>query len=341
MNKNKLTIIIPVYNAEDYLSRCLDSILDQDMTSYEVILVDDGSTDSSSLICDRYSATDPRFRTIHKPNGGVSSARNAGLNLAKGEYVMFVDSDDALAPGALQAMVSSIDGEDLVVGGFIEYIGDIPNRNVAPDKGLSYSKDTLEMFFDVNIRRNCEMLDAPWAKMYRRKALANLRFNEALSYAEDKLFVFEFLASCKSISTCPQTVYNYYLRPGSLGSDIRSDRHIVQLQSFLPLYADLLLKLKARYPSSIRVASLYHKDIVGRYICRILNILATRRTEFCNKEFIGTLYSMMRADKELGVFSVRMGQAVNMMLFKIGNPSLSALVYRFTSRLVSCFKKNK
>ena len=101
MDKNRISIIVPVYNAEEYLSRCLDSILEQDMTSYEVILVDDGSTDSSSLICDRYSATDPRFRTIHKPNGGVSSARNAGLNLAKGEYLMFVDSDDYIADDML------------------------------------------------------------------------------------------------------------------------------------------------------------------------------------------------------------------------------------------------
>ena len=341
MNKNKLTIIIPVYNAEDYLSRCLDSILDQDMTSYEVILVDDGSTDSSSLICDRYSATDPRFRTIHKPNGGVSSARNAGLNLAKGEYVMFVDSDDALASGALRAMTASVDGEDLVVGGFIEYIGEIPHRNVAPAAHMSYSEEMLEQFFESNIRRNCEMLDAPWAKMYRSKALADLRFNENLSYAEDKLFVFEFLASCKSILTCPQTVYDYYLRPGSLGSDIRSDRHIALLQSFLPLYADLLSKLAARFPSSVKVASLYHKDLVGRYICRILNILATRRTEFCNKEFISSLYSMMRADKELGVFSIRMGQVLNMILFKIGSPSLAAFVYRSASGLVSLFKKKK
>ena len=112
MDKTKLSIIIPVYNAEDYLSRCLDSILNQAMNSYEVILVDDGSTDSSALICDRYSATDPRFRTVHKSNGGVSSARNAGLNLAKGEYIMFVDSDDALASDALEALTSKLNGED-------------------------------------------------------------------------------------------------------------------------------------------------------------------------------------------------------------------------------------
>ncbi len=341
MNKNRLTIIIPVYNAEDYLSRCLDSILDQDLTSYEVILVDDGSTDSSPLICDRYSATDPRFRTIHKPNGGVSSARNAGLNLAKGEYVMFVDSDDALAPGALKSMESSLDGEDLVVGGFIEYIGEIPNRNVAPETSVSYTGETLVNFFEENIRRNCEMLDAPWAKMYRRKALGNLRFNESLSYAEDKLFVFEFLSSCNSISTCPETVYNYYLRPGSLGSDICSDRHLTQLYAFLPLYAALLKKLIVKFPSSGKVTSLYHKDLVGRYICRVLNILATRRTQFCNSEFIGSLYKLMSADERAGVFSVRMGQAVNMMLFKIGKPAFAASIYRFTSAVVSCFKRSK
>ena len=96
MDKNRLSIIIPVYNAEDYLDRCISSILAQDFDSFEVILVDDGSTDSSPLTCDRYSSTDARFRTIHKPNGGVSSARNAGIDLAKGEYLMFVDSETSL-----------------------------------------------------------------------------------------------------------------------------------------------------------------------------------------------------------------------------------------------------
>ena len=340
MDKNKLTIIVPVYNAEDYLSRCLDSILNQDMPSYEVILVDDGSTDSSALICDRYSATDPRFRTLHKPNGGVSSARNAGLNLAKGEYVMFVDSDDALAPGALTAMCDGLGGEDFVLGGFIEYIGEIPNRNVAPTASVSYSEAGLSDFFDANIRRNCEMLDAPWAKMFRRKALGNLRFNESLNYAEDKLFVFEFMTLCSSVRTCKETVYSYYLRPGSLGSDISSDRHLEQLKIFLPLYADMLKKLLSHAPDSDKAASLYRRDLIGRYVCRILNILATRRTSFCNAVFIGFLYALMDADNGLGVFSIRIGQSVNMMLYKIGNPSLSAGIYRFTSFIASCFKRN-
>ena len=339
MDKTKLSIIIPVYNAEDYLSRCLDSILNQAMNSYEVILVDDGSTDSSALICDRYSATDPRFRTVHKSNGGVSSARNAGLNLAKGEYIMFVDSDDALASDALEALTSKLNGEDLVLGGFIEYIGDIPNRNVVPSIGKTYSEATLAEFFDANIRRNCEMLDAPWAKLFKRKSLESYRFNEQLNYAEDKLFVFDFLSRCKTIYTCPSVVYHYYIRPDSLGSDITSDRHINQLQVFLPLYAELLNRICARVPQSHKAELLYHRDLVGRYICRILNLLATRKTTYNNREFIGFLYDLMNSDKKLGVFSVRVGQVVNIMIYKLGSPVFSSFIYGFTAAIASCFKR--
>ena len=113
MDKVKISIIVPVYNAEDYLERCLHSILDQEFSSYEVILVDDGSTDASWLICDRYSSTDPRFITLHQPNKGVSAARNAGINMAQGEYVMFLDADDALLPDALEVMVESLNGDIL------------------------------------------------------------------------------------------------------------------------------------------------------------------------------------------------------------------------------------
>ena len=121
MDKCRLSIIIPVYNVEEYLDRCLGSILDQDFTSYEVILVDDGSTDSSSLICDRYSSTDPRFITLHQSNKGVSAARNAGKNMAQGEYLMFLDADDALLPYALDSLADSATGEDVVLGGYATF----------------------------------------------------------------------------------------------------------------------------------------------------------------------------------------------------------------------------
>ena len=337
MDKVKISIIIPVYNAEMYLDAVLTSVLDQSMHSYEVILVDDGSTDASSLICDRYSATDPRFRTIHKPNGGVSSARNAGLNLAKGEYVMFLDSDDALMPDALENMLKDGTDEDLVLGGYTVYVGDVPTRSVHPHKERSYKGNEMTSFLDANIRRNCEMLDAPWAKLYRRRTIRDLRFCEDLSYAEDKLFVFGFLSICNSARTCAAPVYAYHIRPGSLGSDIASDRHLQQLRRFLPQYVRLLETLRVKYPESMKLSRLYHNDLVSRYVCRILNIFARRRTVLLNEEYLGWIYTLMAADKHLGVFSVRAGQVFNIILYKLGSVKVSMWVYRMTSAICSLF----
>ncbi len=333
MDKVRLSIIIPVYNAEEYLDRCLDSVLEQGFPSYEVILVDDGSTDSSPMICDRYSATDSRFRTIHKENGGVSSARNAGLNLAKGEYLMFVDSDDALLPDSLERMMEGVVDEDLIVGGYTAFIGGVPGKEVLPRKTCSYKGEGMNSFFEDNIRKNCEMLDAPWSKMYRRKTVGDLRFNEELSYAEDKLFVFSFLSICKSAHTCDVPVYAYFIRPGSLGSDVNSDRHLMQLRRFLPLYSGTLSSLAARFPASEKLNSLYHKDLVGRYACRIMTVFLKRRTSLLNEDYIGWLYGMMAKDPDLGVFSVRAGQIFNLLLYKVGRPGFSVKVYRLTSRL--------
>lgn len=337
MDKVRVSIIIPVYNAERYLDICLKSILSQDMTSYEVILVDDGSTDSSPLICDRYSATDSRFRTIHKPNGGVSSARNAGMNLAKGEYLMFVDSDDALLPDVLEKMLDNAAGEDVIIGGYAAFIEEVPRKEVVPSRSYSYKAAEMDLFFKENVRRNCEMLDAPWAKLLRRKAVGSLRFCEELSYAEDKLFVFSLLSVCSSVRTCSAPVYAYNLRPGTLGSDVASDRHLMQLRRFIPEYIKVLEALNRRFPSNEKLSSLYRKDVIGRYICRILNIFARRRTSLMTKEYLEWVYGIMDGDPSLGLLSIRFGQVFNMMLYKIRKPALSLKVYRFTSGLISIF----
>ena len=341
MDKSRLSIIVPVYNAEDYLDRCIVSILEQDFASFEVILVDDGSTDSSPMICDRYSATDSRFRTIHKANGGVSSARNAGLDLAKGEYVMFVDSDDALLPDALTVLFEGLSGEDLAVVGYTVYIEGTPGREVLPRRNCSYRGEDMNKFFADNIRKNCEMLDAPWSKVFRRKTVGDLRFCEDLSYAEDKLFVFTFLTRCSSAYACSFPLYAYHVRAGSLGSDVRSDRHLMQLRRFLPAYARVLADFSERYPSNRKISALYHRDVVGRYLCRILNIFLSRRTQLLNVDYLDWVYSMMDADKELGLFSVRAGQVFNILLYKIGNRKLSVNIYRLCAGVSSLFGKSR
>lgn len=337
MNKAKITIIVPVYNAEEYLDRCMNSILDQEFHSFEVILVDDGSTDASPLICDRYSGTDPRFITIHQKNSGVSAARNAGLNLAQGEYVMFLDSDDALLPYALDELMAHSNDEDVIVGGYGVFVENVPKKEIKPKATTSYRGSEYPRFFQDNIVKNCEMLDCPWAKLFKRKVIGKTRFNEELNYAEDKLFVFEILARSSSIMTVSAAVYGYYLRAGSLGSDIASDSHILKLRAFMPAYIQLIAALRQRCPSVPKVQRLYHNDVVGRYMCRILNQFAIRESEHLNEDFLSWVYEIMDADEHLGVFSLRIGQVPNLLLYKMKKPSFSIKMYRFSSKLKRLF----
>ena len=111
----KVSIIVPVYNTKDYLHRCVDSILAQTFTDFELLLIDDGSTDSSGIICDNYSQIDSRVRVFHKKNGGVSSARNIGLDNANGEWITFVDSDDWVAAAYIEKLYEKTDHVDLLM----------------------------------------------------------------------------------------------------------------------------------------------------------------------------------------------------------------------------------
>lgn len=333
MDKNRISIIIPVYNAEDYLSRCLDSILDQSFTSYEVILVDDGSTDSSPLLCDRYSSADARFRTIHKENAGVSAARNAGINLAKGEYVMFVDADDALLPEALERMMEGAGGEDILIGGYAVFVCGVTDREIMPLKNYSYKGTEMSVFFEDNMRHSACVMDSPWSKMFRRKAIGNLRFKEDLSYAEDKLFMFDFLSGCSSVYTCKMPVYAFHLRPDALGSDIASDRHLIQLRRFIPAYVHSLNVLTEHYPASSRLNAMYHKDVVGCYAFRILDIFRKRKTDLLDKDYLEWVYALMDADDDLGLFSFGFRNLYHMLLYRIRKPSWSIKAYRMSSFL--------
>lgn len=341
MDKVKISIIVPVYNAEDYLNRCLSSILDQEFPSFEVILVDDGSTDASPLICDRYSGTDSRFITVHQKNSGVSAARNAGLNLAQGEYIMFVDADDALLPYAIDELVNNLSDEDVVVGGYGVFVDDVPKKEIKPKATVSYKGSDYPRFFQDNIIRNCETLDSPWAKLFKRKVIGKTRFAEDLNYAEDKLFVFEVLAKSSSILAVSAAIYGYYLRAGSLGSDIKSDAHILKLKAFIPRYTPVITTLCQRCPSASKVQLLYHNDVVGRYMCRILNEFATRESEHLNVEFLTWIYEVMDSDKNLGIFSLRMGQVPNIILYKMRNLSFSIKMYRMFAKAKRIFSRKK
>ncbi|MBQ8420979.1 MAG: glycosyltransferase [Bacteroidales bacterium] len=330
VNEVKISVIVPVYNVGELVARAVGSVCMQDFDSYEVILVDDGSTDESGKICDELASEYECIRVMHKENGGVSSARNAGLYAAHGEYVMFLDADDAIRDGSLSLMY----GEDcdMVLGGFEKLDGSSVTASYRPSSEAMYvGNERMCTFFDRNLAsRNTYLLNSACFKLFRRSLIVKhqLRFIENLSFAEDKMFVMSFLSHADSVRTVPQTVYSYILQEGSLSSDMSSDRHLRQVFVLLKAYAPLLKQLEVKYSGSRRIMKLYHRDFVGRYVCRILTAFASGRSELLSRENISELYRYMDADKSLGVFSIRMGQIPNVVLYKIGRHGLAVSFYR-------------
>ena len=341
MKSVKISIIIPVYNSEDHLDRCLSSIVKQDMSSYEVILVDDGSTDASQLICERYSATDPHFKLISKTNGGVSSARNAGLKVADGEYVMFVDSDDALAPGALSALYSAAAGfPDIVVGGFNIYDENMFFGTVKPAMNVSCSGDRMESFFNDTMMKKGDLYRGPWAKLYRNSLIGRygLRFNETVCYAEDKLFIYEFLAHVTSAVSVSLPVYEYFRREGTLSGGKTTERRASQLLAVVPLISKALLRLEDMYPRCKALQRVYHYDLVCCDLMRVLRYFMKRRTSLLSEENLIEAYHVLSYDPLLRITErIVPGQIINTFLYKVGCVPFTITVFRVSSFFLSLF----
>lgn len=334
-----ISIIIPVFNSEEHICRCLESIICQDYVSCEVILVDDGSTDSSADICDRYSSEYPYIKTIHKENGGVSSARNAGLAEAGGEYVLFVDSDDALSEGALKAFSSAV-GHDFAAGAFNVYDGGVFSLTVSSGADRSYTGDDTPSFFDDAMLECGELFRGPWAKLFRSSVIreAGLRFNENLSYAEDKLFVYEYMCHVKSAVSIAAPVYEYFRHEGSLSGGRTTQKRASQLMDVVPLCASAMERLASSFPSSAAIRTVYHNDLVCCDLMRILRFFMKHRSVTLTEENLRILYDVLAKDTLLTLFENKVrGQMINVALYRLGSLRFSIFFYRLVSRIMSVF----
>ena len=202
MNNPAISIIIPVYNAEKYLRRCIESVLSQSFTDFELILVDDGSKDSSPQICDEYVSQDTRVRVIHKANGGVSAARNDGLDIAKGEYITFIDSDDWVEREYIQSLYDKR-SLDFVIGNFINE----PSGKKRKINECTFIGDKLKDYIKNTYLSN----GYPWGKLFKNKIINNnaIRFKKIKVY-EDLLFCLEYVRHCSSICCMSKAHYHYF-----------------------------------------------------------------------------------------------------------------------------------
>ena len=248
-----ISIIIPVYNGEQHLERCVRSVLAQSYRELDVILVNDGSTDGTGALCDRLAAEDSRIRVIHQTPGGVSAARNAGLDAATGRYIGFVDADDTISPDTYQVAFQAAGNCDIVMWDAVTVL---PKGNTQPD--------TIPQLPESRLLRNSEisppllryMAGAVWRCLYRAELLQDVRFPLGIKLSEDRLFNLQAMGKAENIQYLKKAMYFRQVREGSAVFSYHPDlweksqmAHALAMQllsaywnrTYAPTYTKLLL----------------------------------------------------------------------------------------------------
>ena len=331
----KLSIIIPIYNVENYLRKCIDSVLNQDLSSdeYEIILVDDGSPDGCPQICDAYALKSqelevksqeyPLIRVIHRENGGLSAARNSGIEVAKGDYVMFVDSDDYIEPNVLGTLVRSMEEKQLDVLRYrLQYVN--PQYEVYnpyksdPFKGNDYSEIPTDGVSFLNTRLNTQCY--AWQFIIKQSLIVkNEGMKELKSeclftpgiYFEDTDWTPRMLCRAKRVASTETVVYNYLVREGSITNAVNSSKQRKVLDDKMHLIATLQQQ-----------AIELHKS--GRY-----NIWYTRMIADTVISIIGILSVRFYAEKDAYLTKLQA-----MKIYPIENNSIKALLINISPKLM-------
>lgn len=265
-----ISIIVPIYNAERYLQRCIDSILTQSFTEFELLLINDGSKDNSGAICDEYSANDCRVRVFHKENGGVSSARNVGLDNANGIWVTYVDSDDWVTKEYLSNLWNHAqNGVDLVVS-FPTYI-----YSNGTSKRPQYSPKFVDEhnFEDIFVEHSMHQNTSPWSKLFKRTIIesGNIRFSEDMQIGEDLLFLYTYMLHTVNIYISSDTDYFYsYDLATSLTKRVNSYKsEFAGYTNIKQVIEELIKKREIKSKDSLKRLGW----VIGYYTRNVLNAL--------------------------------------------------------------------
>ena len=261
--KDLISIIVPVYNVKDYLFKSVQSILNQDYNNIEIILIDDGSIDGSSELCDELAKSDSRIKVIHKENGGPSSSRNKGLDIASGKYIAFIDSDDLVSNKFISTLYSDITSEediDLSICNFSTVIDG--NRNTFEDGSIAiFNKDDAINNILIGNRFAGHLCN----KLFNRDLIGELRLDESLTLYEDLDFVIRYVFKCRNVIHHSIALYDYMIRNNSVFYSSFNERQLQTIKSCLQIDAFLknhdYKKHKKYIDAAIVIA---HFDILDR-----------------------------------------------------------------------------
>lgn len=302
-----VSVIVSIYNMELYLHQCIDSILSQTYSDYEVLLIDDGSTDSSGQICDSYLDKDNRISVFHKKNGGLSSARNYGIDHAKGEFIVFPDPDDYVEPDYLEVLLETRENShaDLSICGYRSFLIESEENSNFPHSSFSQNGENVKCDdIALNTEEALKYLMHPhffcgfaWNKLYDLNVIRkhNLRFDEELGMAQDLHFAFRYILLCNIIVYHPEPLYHY--RAGGITSleSPLTDRRMSGLITYRKIAQETR---KSPYPKLEREAyrSLFDlclRNIYSYYYGREYNISGAEK----DPSVLKTLTETLKASK--------------------------------------------
>lgn len=315
----KLSIIVPIYGVEEYLSKCVDSLLLQDLpaSDYEIVLVDDGGHDRCPQICDDYAAEHDNIRVVHRPNGGLSAARNSGIEIARGEYLMFVDSDDYIEPNVLGTLIAQAERDNLDVLRYrLQYVKLVESRDGTepvdseyevfnpykkdPFKGNDYSEEPTDGVSFLNSRMNTQCY--AWAFLIKRAMfykdlgfkIFDLRFTEGI-YFEDTDWTPRMLLRAKRVASTETVVYNYLMREGSITNAVNRSKQKKVLDDKMRLVKTL--QSQAKELASDGKDSRWFARMIADTVISIIGILSTQFYEE-RKEYLAEL-------KKLNIYPIQ------------------------------------
>lgn len=306
----KVSIIVPIYNVDKYLNRCIDSVVNQTYNNLEIILVDDGSIDESPQICDSYQLIDKRIRVIHKENGGLSSARNAGLKIATGDYVYFVDGDDFIDKNLISTILPYFKfNNDICVFGYkkIDSKYNIIKKVIFPKMRVFIHNDKELLRFIIEYVLKSHHGWEAWNRIYKMDIIRRYDlyfFDNKKIFAEDLYFYICYLMHCKSIQIIDDCFYNYLLRENSIMSQ---NKEINKIKEFCCLSQKIFQHIKIMDGLSYIKDnySLIHYRILKNEITRALRIgmnIKDIRKEIVSSNFCLEQYKVLLKSNEMKLF---------------------------------------
>lgn len=293
-----ISIIVPVFKVETYLDKCLESIVNQTYKNLEIILIDDGSPDNCPQICDKWAEKDSRIKVVHKENGGVSAARNTGIEMFTGDYVTFVDSDDWIEPYYIYEVVNcdNFNEYDIVITGFkFDYVDG--KSTIFSYEDCVVESKAVEKLINDEIRPEC------WAKFIKRTLLYKTRFNESFGYAEDFLFNYEIFKQCTKMKCINSHKYHYLQESGnssttSIITENRANAYKVFEKILLDNKENPELYPVALYRFTVAVLAILSRvmsdrQITDKYYLEIVNTVLKYKKSIFKNSLISTRHKLI------------------------------------------------